>query len=314
MPPDTSRPVDDTAPRRIGLMAAWGRFPLLVAQAMKAQGYDVYCLGVVGEADAAIAEVCRDFQWIGVAKLGAAIRYFRRHGVREAMMAGKIHKVSFFRPWSWARLLPDFRTLRAIVPHFITRRKDCRDDTLLGMVVSEFAADGIRLAPPTDYAPHLLVRRGRLSRRRPSAWQWKDIEFGWRIAKEMGRLDIGQSVAVKNQAVLAVEAIEGTDQCIRRAGTLCTGGGFTVVKVAKPQQDMRFDVPTVGVGTLQSMVDAGAKVLAIEADRTILLDQPELIAFADRHKLAIVVIADAADRTEPPDAQESDAADDRSGS
>jgi DUF1009 family protein len=305
MPPENSRPIDNAPPRRIGLMAAWGRFPLLVAQAMQAQGYDVYCLGISGEADPALADVCREFRWIGLAKMGAAIR--------EAMMAGKIHKVSLFRPWSWLRLLPDLRMIRACVPHFVTRRKDCRDDSLLGMLVSEFAADGIRLAPPTDYAPHLLVRRGCLSRRRPSAWQWKDIEFGWRIAKEMGRLDIGQSVAVKDQAVLAVEAIEGTDQCIRRAGTLCTGGGFTVVKVAKPQQDMRFDVPTVGVGTLRSMVDSGAKVLAIEADRTILLDRPELIALADRHKLAIVVIADGSDRTEPPDAHEPDAADDASG-
>jgi DUF1009 family protein len=120
----------------------------------------------------------------------------------------------------------------------------------------------------------------------------KDIQFGWRMAKEMGRLDIGQSVAVKDQAVLAVEAVEGTDQCIRRAGSLCPAGGFTVVKVAKPRQDMRFDVPTIGRGTLETMLQSGASVLAVEAGKTILLDQADVIAYADRHKIAIVSLAD----------------------
>ena len=124
--------------------------------------------------------------------------------------------------------------------------------------------------------------------------QKKDIEFGWQLASEMGRLDVGQSVAVKGRAVLAVEAVEGTDQCIRRAGTLCEAGGFTVVKVAKPQQDMRFDVPTIGIGTLKSLVQAGGRVLAVEADKTILVDAPEAIAFADQHRLAIVAMQEAA--------------------
>ena len=130
--------------------------------------------------------------------------------------------------------------------------------------------EGIHFAPATDYAPELLVRRG--TAHPPRAVRHgnrKDIDFGWRIAKELGRLDIGQSVAVKDQAVLAAEAIEGTDQCIRRAGSLCKAGGFTVIKVAKPQQDMRFDVPTIGRGTLQTMLEAGGRVLAVEAHRTI---------------------------------------------
>jgi len=124
--------------------------------------------------------------------------------------------------------------------------------------------------------------------RQPTASQWKDIEFGWTLAKEMGRLDIGQSVAVKDRAVMAVEAIEGTDLCIRRAGELCKTGGFTVVKVAKPQQDMRFDVPTIGMGTMESMNAAGGKVLAVEADRTIIVDEPAVMSYANRHKIAIV--------------------------
>ena len=148
------------------------------------------------------------------------------------------------------------------------------------------------MAPATDYAPELLLPPGRLTSRGPNSWQMKDIQFGWRMAKEMGRLDIGQSVAVKDQAVLAVEAVEGTDQCIRRAGSLCPAGGFTVVKVAKPQQDMRFDVPTIGLGTLETMVQSGASVLAVEAGKTILLDQADVIAYADRHKLVIVSLPD----------------------
>ncbi|MGL6193773.1 MAG: LpxI family protein, partial [Thermoguttaceae bacterium] len=122
--------------------------------------------------------------------------------------------------------------------------------------------------------------------------QWKDICFGWGIAREMGRLDIGQSVCVKNQAVLAVEAIEGTDECIRRAGSLCTSGGFTVVKVAKPQQDMRFDVPTFGLQTLQTMVQSGGRVLAIEAGKTIFIDKQEVVDFADQHNIVIVAVTE----------------------
>lgn len=277
-------------PARVGLVAGWGRYPLVIAEALRRFGAETYCLGVVGHADPALAEVCHDFCWIGLGRLGKAIRYFKRHGVSEATMAGKFHKTLLFARWAWVRHLPDWRTLRACIPHFLTRRKDCRDDSLLGMLVDEFARDGIRFAPATDYAPELLAGKGQLSALGPSAWQWKDIALGWKVAKELGRLDIGQSVAVKHQSVLAVEAIEGTDACIGRAGGLCPAGGFTVVKVAKPQQDMRFDVPTVGLGTLQTMVRSGAKVLAIEAGRTIVLDQPHFVAYANAHRLVVVAL------------------------
>jgi DUF1009 family protein len=287
-----ARPAQATHARRMGLIAGWGRYPLLVAQALRSQGYQVHCLGVIGEADPALAEVCHELKWMGPARFGGAIRYFRRRGIVQATMAGKFHKAGLFRPWRWLRYLPDLRTVRMFLPHFLTRRKDCRDDTLLRAIVDEFAAEGIHFAPASDFAPQLLAGEGQLTRRGPSAWQWKDIEFGWQIAKELGRLDIGQSVAVKDQAVLAVEAIEGTDQCIRRAGTLCTAGGFTVVKVAKPQQDMRFDVPTIGRATLRTMAQSGGCVLAVEAGRTIILDQAELIDFANRNKLIVVTLED----------------------
>lgn len=265
---------------------------MVIAESLQRQGCETYCLGLAGHADPSLAERCREFRWIGLAKLGQAIRYFQRRQVTEAVMAGKIHKTVLFQPWMWLRVLPDWRMLKAAIPHFLTRRKDCRDDSLLTMMVDAFAADGIRFLPPTDFAPDLLVRPGVLTRRRPSPWQRKDIAFGWKLAKEMGRLDVGQSVAVKAQAVLAVEAIEGTDACIRRAGTLCPSGGFTVVKVAKPQQDMRFDVPTIGLGTLQSMVAAGARVLAVEAHRTIIVDEAEVVDFANRHGLVLVALTE----------------------
>jgi DUF1009 family protein len=278
-------------------MAGWGDYPVIVAEALRERGHHVIGLGIAGHADAKVADACDVFQWIALGKLGAAIRFFKRHGVAEATMAGKIHKVVLFEPGRWLTCLPDWRMLRAGIPHFLTRRKDCKDDSLLTMIADEFAADGIRVVPATDYAPHLLVEPGHLTRRCPSPWQWKDIRFGWTMAKEMGRLDVGQSVAVKDQAVLAVEAVEGTDACIRRAGGLCRAGNFTVVKVAKPRQDMRFDVPTIGMLTLETMVQSGGRVLAVEAGRTILLDRQRVIEFANRHKLAIVAIQENATGT-----------------
>ena len=288
--PPSAAPV----PSRIGLMAGWGRYPLLVVEALRRQGSEVYCLGVVGHADPKLAEICRDFQWSGLARFGAAIRYFKRHAVSDVIMAGKIHKVVLFKPWMIVRNMPDLRTIRMFIPHFLTHKKDNKDDTLLGAIVEEFAREGMRFGRPTDYAAELLVSKGQLTRRGPSAWQWKDIHFGWKLAKEMGRLDVGQSVAVKDQAALAIEAVEGTDECIRRAGLLCRAGGFSVVKVAKPQQDMRYDVPTVGLKTVENIASSGGRVLAIEAGRTILLDGPEVIDFADRHGLVIVAIDEEA--------------------
>ena len=285
---------EDATPRRVGILAGWGQYPLVIAKALRRQGCEVYCLGTIGHADPALAGVCDDFRWLGLAKFGAAIRYFQRHGVTEVTMVGKIFKVRLFQRWSWLRHLPDLRTIRMFLPHFWARQKDCRDDTLLSAIVDEFAAEGIRFAPATDYAPELLVEEGQLTRRGPTDWQQKDIAFGWRLAKEMGRLDVGQSVAVKDQAALAVEAVEGTDECIRRAGGLCPAGGFTVVKVAKPRQDMRFDVPTIGMLTLETLRNAGGKVLAVEAGRTVFLDQSAVIDYADRHGLVIVALADPA--------------------
>jgi hypothetical protein len=271
-------------------MCGWGRYPVIVAESLRNAGCEVFGVCLKDHADSRLDSICTETTWIGMAKVGRAIRFLRRNGVTDATMAGKVHKVRLFQPWVWFKHLPDWRAIRRFYPHFVLSRADRKDDTLMTALIEEFAMDGIRFAPATDYVPQLLVRRGQLTQSAPSNSQWKDIAFGWSIAREMGRLDIGQSVAIKERATLAVEAIEGTDECILRAGKLCRSGGFTVVKVAKPQQDMRFDVPTIGQGTLQTMVDAKAGVLAIEAGRTIILDEAETVRFADKHGLTIVAL------------------------
>jgi DUF1009 family protein len=270
---------------RIGLVAGWGRFPVAFAERARKQGFDVYCMALAGSASEELAENCRRLRWCSLARIGRTIAYFKRHRVARVVMAGKVEKRELFKPWRLLRLLPDWRTMNMWYHHC---RRDKRDDTLLLAVIREFERDGIEIASALDFCPELLVKHGFLTRRKPTPAQWKDIRFGWEMAKEMGRLDIGQTVVVGDTAVIAVEAIEGTDECIRRAGRLCRRGGLTVVKVAKPQQDMRFDVPTIGVQTLQTMRESGVRVLAVEAGMTILLDEHEVVALADKLGIAIV--------------------------
>ncbi len=270
--------------RKVGLLAGGGQFPAAFARAARAQGLEVVCVAVHGHADATLAPHVDRLHWAGVAKLGRIIRCFRREGVACVVMAGKIHKVRFFDAWRWWRLMPDWRSIQ----FWRRRRGDRRDDALLLGVIEEFARDGIRCASALEVCPELLVKAGTHTRRAPTPAEARDLAFGWRLAKEMGRLDIGQSVMVKDAAVLAVEAIEGTDRAIRRAGELCPAGGFAVAKVAKPQQDDRFDVPTIGPDTIASMKAARAKALAVEADRTILLDAAATVAAADAAGIALV--------------------------
>ncbi len=271
----------------IGLLAGSGRFPILFAEAARRQGLRVACVGIKYEAPDELRELCDSFQIAGVARLGGMIRAFRRLGVRRIVMAGKVTKNVIYTPWRMVQLMPDFRTIRW---WYFRNRVDNRDDSLLLGVIAEFERDGMTFASALDFCPELLVKDGVLTRRSPTPGERKDIEFGWNLAKEMGRLDVGQSVAIKEKAALAVEAIEGTDRCIERAGHLCRAGGWTLVKVAKPQQDMRFDVPTIGVTTIENLHKAGARVLAIEAGKTILLDQDKVIALADRYGLSIVAM------------------------
>jgi UDP-2,3-diacylglucosamine hydrolase len=274
-------------PRPIGLIAGSGRFPILFAESAKQQGLRVACVGIKYEASDELRLLCESFDVVGVAKLGGMIRAFKRQGVKQIVMAGKVTKNVMYTPWRTLQLMPDWRMLHM---WYCYARTNNSDDNLLLGIISEIERDGMTFASALDYCPELLVKDGILTRRAPTAAEQKDIEFGWYLAKEMGRLDIGQSVAIKERAVLAVEAIEGTDRCIERAGQLCRSGGWALVKVAKPQQDMRFDVPTIGITTVENLNKAGARVLAIEAGKTILLDQPEVIALADRYGLSIVAL------------------------
>lgn len=282
-----SRPLLESDRPTIGLLAGSGRFPILFAEAANRQGLQVACVGIRYEAPDELKDLCTSFQTVGVSKLGAMIRAFRRQGVRQIVMAGKVTKNVMYTPWRFVQLWPDYRMIHM---WYRTCRTDKRDDSILLGVIAEFERDGMTFASALDYCPEILVKEGVLTRRRPSASELKDIEFGWEMAKEMGRLDVGQSVAIKERATLAIEAIEGTDRCIERAGHLCRAGGWTLVKVAKPQQDMRFDVPTVGTATIENLHRAGARVLAIEADKTIVIDQPEVVELANRYGLTIVAL------------------------
>jgi DUF1009 family protein len=271
---------------RVGLLAGAGRFPVVFAEAAKRAGYAVHCVGVEGLFPEELRAICDTLSPTPLAKIGRAIRHFKRRRVQQVVMAGKIEKAALFQKWRWLKLMPDWRTLHMAF-HYLADKKD---DTLLLAVIREFERDNIHFESALKFCPELLVKHGFLTRRKPTSAQWTDIRFGWEVAKEMGRLDIGQSVVVCDSAVIAVEAIEGTDECIRRAGELCPRGGFTVVKVAKPQQDLRFDVPTVGLKTLQTMHEAGGRVLAIEAGMTIFLDQQEVIDLAEKLGIAIVAL------------------------
>jgi UDP-2,3-diacylglucosamine hydrolase len=271
----------------IGLLAGWGQFPIQFAAKARALGHRVVCVGIREEADPCLANEVDAFYWAGVTRLGRIIRCFKHEGVQRLVMAGKIHKTRMHQRWRWLHNLPDWRTIRF---WYNRRRASNSDDHLLLSIIEEFAADGLRVESALDFCPELLVHAGILTRRPPSKAEEKDIEFGWQLAREMGRLDIGQSVAVKERAVLSVEAIEGTDRAILRAGELCPAGGFVVVKVAKPRQDMRFDVPTVGCQTIEALHQAGGRVLAVEAGKTILVDAEATIALADRYGLTIIAL------------------------
>jgi len=276
-----------TKDRPVGLLAGSGRFPITFAQKAKSLGVPVVCVGIRHEAPAELTQLVDRFYWAGIARMGRVIRCFKRERVERIVMAGKITKSVIHAPWRILSLLPDWRMIR----FWYGRRADNRDDTLLLQVIREFEKDGLKFSSALELCPELLVEPGILTRRKPNSREEADIAFGWQLAKEMGRLDVGQSVSVKDRAVLAVEAIEGTDRAITRAGELCRSGGIVVVKVAKPQQDMRFDVPTVGCTTIETMHRSRASVMAIETAKTNILDQTDTISLADRYGISIVALS-----------------------
>ena len=270
--------------QRIGIIAGAGRFPHMVLDGAKRAGCHVTVVGLRGFADASLADRADVFRWAGLAKLGRWIRVLRRSGSRRVILAGSVNKSSMYGRFRLLRLLPDLTSLRI---WFFTIR-DKRNDTVLSAVADEFQKNDIIMDECIAYSQQDMAPGGVLTAKQPSPAQMEDAKFGWRIAKEMGRLDIGQSVAVKEMDVIAVEAIEGTDRMIERAGVLCKHGGWTLIKVAKPNQDMRFDVPTVGPGTIAKLKQHGAGMLVIEAGKTVIIDREQMIADADHAGIIVL--------------------------
>lgn len=289
--------------QKVGIVAGWGNFPVEVAERLVAEGKQVFVVALKGHADPKLAQIATKLKWFSVLQIGGHMRFFAQHGVGRVAFAGKLFKDRIlYHGIGWLRHLPDLTCLRILGGSFITRSRDARDDTVLGAVTQAFSNQGIQVLSITDIAPHLLADAGCLTRKHPSRSQLLDIEFGWNIAREMGGLDIGQSVTVKDQLILGVEAIEGTDALVERTGRLCPRGGFTLVKVAKPKQDMRFDVPTVGLKTVQAVVAAGGKAIAIEAGRTILVDREAALAFANHYGVCIVSLPPGSQCSSDPSA------------
>jgi DUF1009 family protein len=281
---------------RLGLIAGAGAFPLMVLDSAQRAGCHVTVIGLRGLADGALSRRADLFRWAGLARLGRWIRILKRNGVRRVILAGSVEKTAMYGRWRLLRHIPDWTGARL----WFFKLTDKRNDAVLSAVADEFAGHGIVMEECIRYSAEHLAPPGVLTRRQPTAGQLKDAEFGWSIAKQMGRLDIGQSVAVKETEVIAVEAIEGTDRMIERAGALCSRGGWTLVKVAKPHQDMRFDVPTVGPETIAKLARHGGRMLVIEAAKTVIVDREKMIADAEAAGIVVIGQSDEPNQTESP--------------
>lgn len=265
----------------MGIIAGAGNLPLHVADEAVARGYTVVAIAFPGFTDPALERLVSEIFWLKLGQLQKAIAVLKSRDIERVVMAGKIEKSNLLRLW---HLRPDRRALnlvRALV--------DWRDDTVLEAIAKELHKDGIVVDEITSWASRLMAPAGIMTKKIPSVQQWKDIEFGRRMAQGVGGLDIGQTVVVKNGAVLVVEALEGTDRAIRRVEQLGIPNGV-VVKMAKPMQDMRFDVPGVGPTTIESMMVAKAAVLAVEAGKTMITDCEDMLHMADRAKISVVGI------------------------
>ena len=266
--------------RKIGIIAGEGEFPLLFAQEARHRGIEVVTVAVENHTLAEINQYSDSIEWISLGKLGALVQFFKQQQVQEAVMAGRVPKPDLIQ----GTIDADAQFLAVLA-----KTPDQRDTTLLNALISELEKSGIRLLDSSLFLQSHLAREGVLGKQRPSSAHWKDIELGKEAAKKLGELDIGQTVVVKNRTVVAVEGLEGTDETIHRAGKIA-GEGIVVVKMARPNQDMRFDIPLIGLLTLKTLIEAKATALALEARKTILMDREELIALADRSGISIVVI------------------------
>ncbi len=269
----------------LGLIAGRGRLPVLIARGVRRTARPLIVVGLRGQADSTLRELADEFAWAGVARISRWIGLLRRHRVREAILAGGVRKADMYSPLRLLRYLPDLRTARL---WYRRLRHDRRDNAVLLAVADELAREGIRLMSSVEYCREHLASEGLMTKRAVPRSAEADVEFGFRIARRSADLDIGQCLAVKEGDIIAVEAMEGTDEMIDRAGRLCRSGGWTLVKVARPDQDMRFDVPTVGPDTMKRLRAAGCICLVLEAGRTIILDKPDALASADRYGIAVL--------------------------
>ncbi len=265
---------------RIGLIAGNGRFPIIFADNAKKLGYHVSAVAHEGETEPELASHVDRIHWVKIGQLSKLIKAFKEDGVHQAVMLGGIKKTHVF-----TTVRPDFRTLA-----LATRLALWKDDDILREFAKELEQEGIAICESTFGLEGILVEEGTLTTRTPTDKEWEDIRYGWEVAHDIGRLDIGQCVVIKDRVVVAVEAVEGTDGAIKRGGELAKEGAV-VVKRSKPQQDLRFDLPAVGPRTIEVMASVKASVLAVEAGRTVLLDREIMLAKARSAKIAIVGIA-----------------------
>jgi DUF1009 family protein len=266
-----------SGPPPLGLIAGNGRFPFLVAGAARRAGRPVVAVAIKEEASPDLARDVDQIHWVGLGQLGRCIEVLRDAGVSEAVMAGQVKHRQIF-----SDIVPDLKLMGVLA-----RLAVKNTDSLIGGIADALARDGITLLPSTALLADQMAQPGPNTRRRPSRDEARDVEYGQQIAHALTALDLGQTVVVKDRAAVALEAMEGTDEVIRRAGRIA-GAGCTVVKLAKPKQDMRFDVPVAGAGTLEAMREAGARVLAVEAMRTLLIDRDAFLAQADSAGIAVV--------------------------
>ena len=268
----------------LGLLAGIGHLPVDVAQSAKKLGYKVVAIAVVPETDPELPENADVFYTINVGKVGKILRTLKQNDVKNVTMIGKVTKEVLYKT---GVVIPDLTTIKVLAS-----LPDRKDDTIMNAIVKLIEDAGMHVMDQTVLVRPLLPEPGVLTKRKPAEQEWKDMQFGFRMAKELGRLDIGQTVVVKNQAVMALEAIEGTDACILRGGFLGKGG-VIVAKTAKPAQDNRFDIPSVGTTTLTSMIHAGATGIVIEAGRTLLVDRKRTLAMADEKGITIVSMSES---------------------
>ena len=264
---------------KYGLIAGNGAFPFLVVEGAKRQGASLVVAAIKEETDKNIETVAEKVVWVGIGQLGKMISFFKNEDVEKVIMAGQVKHIQIF-----SGAFPDWRMAKML--YNLPKRNT---DSLIGGIADELAKDNIELIDSTYFIKDRLAQTGVLSKRQPDETERGNIEYGLNIANEIARLDLGQTIVVRAKACVAVEAMEGTDAVIRRAGELAKGK-LTVVKVAKPNQDMRFDVPVVGTPTIETMIKSGATCLCLTADKTLIFDKEEMLNLANRNKIAVVAV------------------------